>query len=100
MTHVRLWKFRPPRGREADFAEAYGSTGVWAQLFGRASGYRGTDLFRPADDGGWWLTVDRWVSERDFEAFQERFGQEYRELDVELEGLSGEEQFVGIFEEE
>ena len=100
MTHVRVWKFRPPSGREGEFALAYGADGVWAALFGKAKNYLGTTLYRPDHNGGWWLTVDRWSSAADFETFGHDFGEEYRTLDVELEGVAGEEEFVGGFEEE
>jgi hypothetical protein len=99
MTHVRVWKFRPPPGREQDFALAYGADGVWAALFRKAEGYLGTDLYRPDRPGGWWMTVDRWNSAADFGAFGHRFGEEYRALDAELEGVAGEEEFVGAFEQ-
>ena len=99
MTHVRVWKFRPPEGRENDFHQAYCPTGNWARLFEQASGYRGTVLLRPCEAGDWWLTIDRWDSEADFEAFQRDFGVQYRGLDEELEGVAGEEVFVGAFEE-
>ena len=69
-------------------------------MFGRATGYRGTQLLRPAEDDGWWLTIDRWVTKRDFEAFQNQFGEEYHSLDAELESLCCEEQLVGTFEED
>lgn len=100
MTHVRVWKFRPPKGREDAFAEAYAGEGVWARLFGKAAGFVGTSLMRPTEKGGWWLTLDRWASEGDFQAFQRDFGEEYRALDAELEGVAGDEQFVGTFEED
>jgi len=100
MTHVRVWKFRPPHGREKEFAAAYGADGVWPALFGKAQGFFGTDLYRPDDSGGWWLTIDRWNSRADFEAFVQQFGEEYRALDAELEGVAGEEEFVGAFEED
>ena len=99
MTHVRVWKFRPPEGREREFAEAYAGKGRWAELFGRAGGYKGTMLLRPELPGGWWLTLDRWDSIGDFEAFGHDLGEEYRALDAELEGVAGEEEFVGAFEE-
>jgi heme-degrading monooxygenase HmoA len=99
MTHARVWKFRPPAGSEEDFQQAYSGTGNWARLFEQAAGYRGTILLRPDDRGGWWLTIDRWESEADFEAFQRDFGIQYRGLDEELEGVAGEEVFVGAFEE-
>ena len=100
MTHLRVWKFRPPADREDEFALAYGSDGVWATLFGRAQGYLGTTLYRPGEPGGWWMTFDRWNSARDFEAFQSDLGDDYRGLDAELEGVAGEEEYVGAFEEE
>ena len=99
MTHARVWKFRPPAGREPEFERAYSGTGNWAQLFEQARGYRGTTLLRPCEIGGWWLTIDRWETEADFHAFQDEFGVQYRGLDEELEGVAGEEVFVGAFEE-
>ena len=100
MTHMRVWKFRPAEGREDEFAEAYAGDGAWALLFGKASGFVGTSLMRPAEKGGCWLTLDGWASEADFEAFQRDYGEEYRALDAELEGVAGEEEFVGTFEED
>ena len=100
MTHLRIWKFRPPEGREKAFASAYGPNGAWAALFAKAEGYRGTDLLHPLESGGWWMTIDRWHSLEDFETFGRNFGEEYRALDVELEGVAGQEEFVGAFEED
>jgi heme-degrading monooxygenase HmoA len=100
MTHLRIWKFRPPEGRLQDFAEAYAADGPWAVLFSKANGYRGSVLLRPEKGDGWWMTIDRWDSLADFEAFGRDFGEEYRALDVELESVAGEEEFVGAFEED
>ena len=99
MTHVRVWKFRPPAGREEEFAHAYSGEGRWADLFAKARGYRGTSLLRPVEKGGDWLTIDRWDSRADFEAFNHNFGEDYRTLDAELEGVAGVEEFLGAFEE-
>jgi heme-degrading monooxygenase HmoA len=100
MPHVRIWRFRPLVGREQEFASAYGPRGPWAELFGQADGYAGTLLLRPGEPGGWWLTIDRWESAEHFEQFGARFGEAYRMLDSKLEGVAGEEQFVGTFEED
>src|SRR5256885_945902 len=100
MTHVRVWKFRPPSDREEEFALAYGADGVWAVLFGKAAGYLGTSLYRAVEPGGWWMTIDRWSSAADFETFGQAHGDEYRALDAGLEGVAGEEEFVGAFEED
>jgi heme-degrading monooxygenase HmoA len=100
VTHLRIWKFRPPAGREREFARAYGKDGDWAALFAAAEGFVGTSLLEPAEPGGWWLTIDRWASAAHFEAFQAGFGDRYRALDAELARVAGEEQFVGAFEGE
>ena len=99
MTHHRIWKFRPPAGHEQEFAAAYARTGPWAALFRKAKGYRGTNLLRPIEPGGWWLTIDRWDREADFHAFQRNFGHQYRALDIQLEGVAGDEEFVGALED-
>ena len=98
MTHHRIWKFRPPEGCEEEFATAYSSGGVWAQLFRKAPGFQGTTLLKPSKHGGCWLTIDRWDSSADFESFTQAFGEQYRALDAQLEGIAGEEEFVGTFE--
>src|SRR5215467_7484975 len=100
MSHFRIWRFRPPSSREHEFAAAYDSHGTWAALFANAAGYHGTSLLRPVEPGGWWMTIDRWDSLADFEAFQRDFGEQYRALDAELEGVAGDEEFVGAFEED
>ena len=98
MTHVRIWKFCPQQDRALEFERAYGANGRWAELFGKASGYHGTSLLRPIEPGGWWLTIDRWASAADFEAFSRDWSEQYRALDAELEGVAGDEEFVGAFE--
>ena len=100
MPHLRIWKFRPRPGREQEFAAAYSGDGRWVELFAKAQGYRGTTLLRPLETGGDWLTIDRWASLADFEAFGQKFGEDYRALDAELEGVAGVEEFVGAFEED
>jgi heme-degrading monooxygenase HmoA len=97
MAHIRIWKFRPPAGREDEFARAYAGDGRWARLFETAEGFLATELLPPADPGEPWLTIDRWRSRDAFEAFQRESGAEYQALDAELEGVAGEEEFVGAF---
>lgn len=99
MAHVRVWKFRPPAEGEDAFRNAYSAGGVWAELFGKAPGFIGTSLLRPVESDGWWLTIDRWESLSDFERFDRDFGDDYRALDAEFEGVAGEEEFVGTFED-
>jgi heme-degrading monooxygenase HmoA len=97
MTHIRLWRFRPDPADEAAFLAAYGPNGTWAQLFGRDPGFRGTELWRGRDES--YVTVDRWESEAAYKRFQSDAGDEYRQLDADLEGIAGDEEFLGAFDE-
>lgn len=96
MTHLRLWRFDVPAEIEPQFVAAYGPDGDWALLFSRAPGFISTQLWH-SDDGSY-LTADNWRSLADFERFQQDHGEEYRRLDAALEGLAGEERFIGAFE--
>ena len=98
MAHHRVWLFRPPPEHEERFVAAYAADGAWAALFRRARGYIGTELFRPAERGGPWMTIDRWADEAAFDSFKTQFGDEYQALDRELEGVAGEQTFIGAFD--
>jgi hypothetical protein len=43
--------------------------------------------------------LDRWHSLADFERFQTELSDQYQALDAKLEGVAGEEVFVGAFDE-
>lgn len=96
MTHLRLWRFEVPAGREARFVAAYRSEGDWAKLFATAPGFIRTELWRDGD--GIYLTADHWESFEAFERFQATRGEEYRRLDSELEGIALAETFLGAFD--
>lgn len=96
MSHIRLWQFRPPPAQEAAFKTAYGPDGDWAQLFRRDSGFLGTELWRGEE--GSFLTVDHWQDSAAFERFQRDAVEAYRALDRQLEGIAGEEIFLGAFD--
>jgi len=96
VSHVRLWRFEVPPGTEQRFLAAYKSDGDWAQLFATTPGFIRTDLWRDGD--GIYLTADHWESVEAFERFQAGQGEEYRQLDAELEGIAGIETFLGAFD--
>lgn len=96
MTHLRLWTFEVPAEAEERFVVAYKSDGDWARLFATAPGFIRTELWRSGD--GLYMTADYWQSISDFDAFQANLGESYRQLDEELEGVSGIETFVGAFD--
>ena len=85
---VRVWEYEVRGDRAAAFAAAYGPDGAWGQLFGRAAGFAGTELYRDAGRGDRYLTIDRWQDERDWRSFLRAFSSEYESLDVRLEGLA------------
>lgn len=97
---VIIWRFRPAAGREADFRRAYGPDGAWAQLFAKASGYLGTELLRDRGAGGDWITIDRWRTALEREAFTHRHAEAYAALDRECEALTAQEAKIGEFEDE
>jgi len=94
---VIVWQFRPTPGREADFARVYGPNGVWVSFFRKGAGYRETELLQDVEDGGRFLTLDRWDSEDDFVAFERAHAVEYAAIDRECEALCSEERFLGRF---
>lgn len=99
MAHHRLWQFRPPSGGEDAFARAYASDGPWAGLFSRAAGFIGTRVMRSAERSGWWLTIDSWDSADAFDDFLKAHGEAYAALDRKLEGLAGDEKFIGAYDD-
>jgi hypothetical protein len=62
-------------------------------------GFLGTRLLRPSEPGGAWLTIDSWTDAAAFECFRRQHEEAYRTLDRELEGVAGQERFVGAFDE-
>ena len=96
--HTILWEFGVPAERRAAFEAAYGADGPWARLFARAVGFLSVELLRCGDDADRYVTVDRWRSRADFEAFKREFDAEYAALDRQLEGLSQREARIGAFD--
>lgn len=92
---VIVWRYEVAEHNREAFERAYGPGGDWARLFGTAGGYLGTELL--ADGDGHYMTLDRWRSEADFEAFQGRAGDAYRALDAQCEALTLAEERIGAF---
>jgi len=88
---VRVWEYEVPGDRAAAFTTAYAADGAWAELFGRAAGFLGTELYRDAVRADRFLTIDRWQNEEDWQSFLHVFGAAYESLDAQLEGLAAAE---------
>jgi len=95
--HVIVWEFHVADGKREAFERAYGTHGPWAVLFGKAIGYKGTELLRDEGDPSRFITIDRWETPQDFDNFKKAFGPAYEALDRELEGLSAREVKIGVF---
>ena len=88
---VRVWEYEVPGDRAEAFAAAYAADGVWGELFGRAVGFLGTELYRDAGRADRFLTIDRWQDEQDWRTFLNAFSSAYEALDARLEGLAAAE---------
>ena len=93
-----IWTYRVRKERLAEFGQYYAAGGVWAELFKKAQGYRGTTLLRDHDDPLRFATVDRWDSWEAFEQFKRDHQKEYDWIDTACAEFTTEETKVGIFE--
>jgi heme-degrading monooxygenase HmoA len=95
---VILWEYVVRPGKVEAFVAAYGPGGPWAELFARAEGFEATELYRQEDEPTRFLTIDRWRSRADFEAFRVRCEPDYYRLDDRFAELTLEEDRIGAFE--
>ena len=94
---VIVWEYLARPGQHEEFERVYGPEGEWARFFARGVGYLGTELLSDVNEKGRYLTIDRWVSREAFDAFQSRWGGEYREIDQRYEALTIREVALGSF---
>ena len=93
-----IWAYRVRKERVAEFLDYYSSNGVWAELFQKATEYRGTDMLRDCEDPFRFATVDRWDSWEAFEQFKCDHQKEYDWIDTACAEFTTEETKVGVFE--
>ena len=86
-----MWEYEVSGDRTGAFIAAYGPDGPWGELFGRAAGFLGTELYRDAARADRFLTIDRWQDEQGWRSFLSAFGPAYESLDAQLEGLAATE---------
>ena len=88
---VRVWEYEVHGDRAGAFAEAYAADGPLSELFSRADGYVGTELYRDSARPVRYLTIDRWRDEQAWQAFLSAYRPDYEALDAQLEGLAAAE---------
>ena len=82
----------------AEFEKIYGKNGSWADLFQKGRRYLGTELLRDSNKLRHYLTIDRWASSDDYEAFLSTWREEYEKLDAQCQGLAEQENLLGKWE--
>jgi heme-degrading monooxygenase HmoA len=98
MFHI-IWEFQVRPEFWNIYREEYSSSGIWAQLFRQAKGYRGTTLLIDPVEPYRAVTLDRWDREEDFEEFKKLFAEEYKALDHRCERYTLNEKLIGRFNE-
>jgi hypothetical protein len=73
------------------FEKAYGPEGEWVRLFRRDARYQGTRLLKDTARERVYVTVDNWESRAEYEAFREKWAEEYAEIDRKCEALTATE---------
>ena len=89
--HAVVWTYRIAPGAAVAFEALYGAEGDWARLFRRDPAYLGTELYRDAADPARYLTIDRWRTRADYEAFLQAARADYAVLDARGDALTLEE---------
>ena len=95
---IVVWEFQPRTEKRHEFEDAYGSEGLWAQLFRRAEGYVRTELWLDPKTPDRYFTLDFWGSRAGFENFKQKYPAEYKTIDAKCESLMTEEKFLGFCE--
>lgn len=93
-----LWEYRVRPEHVVEFEEIYGANGAWAHLFNQETGYLGTELLRDPDNFHRYITIDRWKSAQDHDAFLLRWQTEYAALDAKCAELTEQESLLGKWE--
>ncbi len=94
---IVVWEFLVQPGKPRQFEKAYGPDGYWATLFHNGEGYIHTALIRDIGIPNRYLTLDFWISRRDYERFTKKNRAEYQAIDKECEALTRRELEIGRF---
>jgi heme-degrading monooxygenase HmoA len=92
--YIILWEYHIKPEKLPKFEETYSPTGAWAGLFQKGAGYLGTELLRDETNPLRYLTIDRWASKAEYEAFLSTWEQAYAQMDAQCEGLTERESLL------
>ena len=94
---VIIWEYEVRAGSEPMFEALYGPGGAWVGLFRAQAGYLGTELLR-AEGSLCYVTVDRWASSTDYDAFLDAARSQYARIDALGDALTLAERRIGRYE--
>lgn len=97
MLHI-YWEFHCKPDKQEEFERHYSGTGAWAEFFQRDAAYRKTILLRDRTNDTRYLTIDIWETLAAYEAFKQKYSEEYSALDKQFEALTESETFLGYFD--
>ena len=95
--YILLWGYQVKTENQSEFEKTYSPNGAWADLFNKGTGYLGTKLIHSDEFPEQYVTLDRWASSEDYEAFLSQWKDEYEKLDAHCEGLTDHESCLGRF---
>ena len=90
-----IWQYQVKPEKQAEFKTIYSPNGAWSALFKKSTGYLGTELLRDETNPRRYLTIDRWNSKEEYEAFLSQWEMEYKALDAQCESLMESESLIG-----
>ncbi len=96
--YVYVWEYLLDPERSDAFERLYGPEGAWVELFRRSPRYLGTDFYQDRDNPERFITIDRWRSEGDWQAWRETVGAKFEALDRQGDELTVSERAVGRFD--
>ena len=97
MLHI-YWEFHCKPDKQAEFEQRYSGSGSWAEFFQRDTAYRKTILLRDQANETRYLTIDIWETLAAYEAFKQKYAEEYAALDKQFEALTESEAILGYFD--
>jgi len=93
--YIIIWEYQIKPEKQPEFESIYSPKGAWAELFEKSTGYLGTELLCDETRPQRYITLDRWASRDDYEAFLAQWAMEYKALDARCEGLTASESLIG-----
>jgi heme-degrading monooxygenase HmoA len=95
--YLVVWEYSVAEPCRAEFERTYGGKGDWVQLFQKADGFLGSELYRDEKALHRYITIDRWVSQVAYEQFMHEHQAEYKALDQLCEQLTENQTRIGGF---